>query len=163
MCYQAGEWADSWPPPPRPTAMRGIERGLRDVDRARRALGTLAHIEVGDIRDTDFGEADMVVILDALHYIDRPAQEMVLRRARAAIRSPSLLLRVGDAGGGLRFHASRWVDTMMLVARGHRPTKLHCRTIPDWSAALTSAGFTSRAIPMSARTFASVLLVATPR
>lgn len=163
--YEAGEWVDTWPPAPRARSIVGIDLMPRDVDRARRALGTLARIEVGDVREADYGEADVVTILDVLHYMDRADQELVLRRVRASIGSAGLLLlRVGDAGGGLRFWAARSVDTAVQLIRGYGSKRTYCRTLPEWFAVLTAAGFTTQAIPMSAGTpFANVLFVAAPR
>lgn len=163
--HRGGQWAQSWPPPPRLGAFRGIELIPRDVERARRALGTLAQIECADMRSAEFGKADVVIILDVLHYMDPPAQEQVLQRVRASIGPAGiLLLRVGNAAGGWRFRTSRWVDAAVLYVRGHRQGRLYCRTLPAWLATLTSCGFSTRAIPMSAGTpFANVLLVATPQ
>jgi SAM-dependent methyltransferase len=163
--HGAGHWPESWPAPPRLSAFRGIELMPRDVQRARQALGALAQIECADIRSAAYGEADVVIVLDVLHYLDAPAQEQVLQRVRSAIGNPGvLLLRVGDAAGGWRFRASRWVDSAGLYLRGHRQARLFCRTLPAWSAILTSCGFAAQALPMSAGTpFANVLLVATPQ
>jgi 2-polyprenyl-3-methyl-5-hydroxy-6-metoxy-1,4-benzoquinol methylase len=161
--HRAGQWPESWPPPPLLSAFRGIELMPQDVERARRALGALAQIECADIRSAAFGEADVVIVLDVLHYMDPSAQEKVLKRVRASIGPAGLLLlRVGNAAGGWRFRVSRWVDAAVLYLRGHRHGRLYCRTLPAWSTTLTSCGFTARAIPMSAGTpFANVLLVAT--
>ena len=163
--HRGGQWPEAWPAPPRLSAFRGIELMPRDVERARRALGALAQIECGDIRSATYGEADVVIVLDVLHYLDSAAQEQVLQRVRSSIGPAGvLLLRVGNAAGGWRFRVSRWVDTAVLWVRGHRQGQLYCRTLSAWSATLTSCGFTARAIPMSAGTpFANVLLVATPR
>lgn len=163
--HQAGNWPGTWPTPPRLRAFRGIELMPRDVERARRALGALAQIECADIRHAEYGEADVVVILDVLHYMNAASQEQVLRRVRSALgASGVLLLRVGNAAGGWRFRASRWVDAAVLRARGHRQVQLYCRPLPVWSATLSACGFKVQAIPMSVGTlFANVLLIATPQ
>ena len=163
--HRGGQWPKSWPPPPRLDAFRGIELRPRNVERARRALGTLARIDCADIRSAEFAEADVVIILDVLHYLDPAAQEQVLKRVRSSIGAKGvLLLRIGNAAGGWRFTMSRWIDAALLYVRDHRQGRLHCRTLPAWSAALAGCGFTARAIPMSAGTpFANVLLVATPQ
>jgi SAM-dependent methyltransferase len=163
--HTGGQWPEAWPPPPRLSAFRGIELIPRNVARARRALGALAQIECADIRSAEFGEADVVIVLDVLHYMEPFAQEQVLRRVRASIGLTGvLLLRIGDAAGGWRFRMSRWVDAAVLFLRGHRQGRLHCRTLPAWSVILTRCGFSVRAIPMSAGTpFANVLMVATPQ
>ncbi len=156
-----GSWPAAWAAPPRPAALVGIELMAKDVVRARQALGDRAEFLHGDIRGTAFPDAEVVVILDVLHYIDFAAQEEVLRRVRAALAPGGrLLLRVGDAGAGLPFRISNWVDHAVTLARGHRLPRLHCRALKDWEALLARRGFRVESLPMSAGTpFANVLLV----
>jgi SAM-dependent methyltransferase len=163
--FDAGEWPENWQAPPRFTTISGIELMPRDVARARAALGDTAQFIAGDIRSAEFGKADVAVILDVLHYIDYGDQDAVLRRVRHALnRSGTLLLRVGDADGGLRFRLSNWVDHTAAFARGHRLRALYCRRLTDWKNALAALGFTVAVYPMSAGTlFANVLLVARPQ
>jgi len=164
-CHRSGDWYAGWPPPPAAWSFRGIELMPREVARARQALDAVADVEAGDIRTAEFGQADTVVILDVLHYLDAASQEEVLSRVRAALSPVGvLLLRIGDASGGLRFRISHWVDQTVLFARGQGCVRLHCRSLPQWIGLLERLGFQTDAIPMSARTpFANVLLVARPR
>ena len=86
-------------------------------------------------------------------------------RARAAL-SPAglLLLRIGDAGGGLPFRVSNWVDRAVLLLRGRGWARLYCRPLQAWLDLLAELGFNTITIPMSADTpFANVLLVARPQ
>jgi len=161
--HAAGNWPQAWPAPPQTTALRGVELMASDVSRANAALGDAARFEQGDIRSAPFGNADAVVILDVLHYIDRPAQDAVLRRVREALTPGGvLLLRVGDAAAGLPFRISNWVDFIVTRARGHRTAHLYCRPLEEWMQVLQSLGFTVKPMPMSQGTpFANVLLVAT--
>lgn len=142
--------------------VHGIELMPADVARARAALGDRARIEQGDIRDAPFGHPDVAVILDVLHYIDRPAQESVLRRLREAIVPGGLLLlRVGDAAAGWPFRLSNWVDRVVFLARGHGSARLYCRPLADWRQSLEALGFSVRAIELSHGTpFANVMLEA---
>lgn len=160
--FDAGHWPAHWPPAPKPTAYRGIEVMPREVRRARGALGGGAELVVGDIRTADFGRPDTVVILDVLHYLDYAAQEDVLARVRdALLPGGRLLMRVGDGDGGLPFRISNWVDHLVAVTRGHRLSKLYCRSLQDWQVLLCRLGFTAETVPMSRGTpFANVLLVA---
>jgi cyclopropane fatty-acyl-phospholipid synthase-like methyltransferase len=160
--HDRGIWPHTWPAPPRPTSIRGIELMARDVERAHRALGLDAGIETGDIRDAEFGTVDAVVILDVLHYLAPRAQRDVLRRARAALPAGGLLLlRVSDAGSGLRYRITQWVDTVVMLLRGHWWATLHCRSVAEWQAILREMGFASEALPMSQGTlFANILLIA---
>jgi SAM-dependent methyltransferase len=162
QCYERGTWPRAWPPAPGPQAIRGIELMAREVARARCALGPGCDVVQADIRSAAFGSADAVVILDVLHYIPAQSQREVLQRVRAALPPGGLLLlRVGDADGGLRFRFAQWVDQVIMVARGHRPAALHCRSIEQWRELLCECGFDSRAEPMSHGTpFANVLLIA---
>jgi hypothetical protein len=162
LCYENGSWPQGWPPAPRPRSTRGIELMLRDVERARIALGPECEISQGDIRCAEFGTPDAVVLLDVLHYIPREEQLQVIERTRAALPSRGLLLlRIGDAEGGLRFRYSQWVDKLVMSLRGHATVATHCRSAGQWSELLRVCGFEVQATPMSEGTrFANVLLIA---
>jgi hypothetical protein len=159
-CYQSGAWPKDWPPAPSPRLTRGIELMPRDVQRARAALGAACEVSQGDIRSTEFGTTDAVVLLDVLHYMTLKEQLDVLKRVRAALPAQGLLLlRVGDADGGLRFRYSQWVDRLVLLFRGHA-TSTYCRSAAQWRELLIECGFEVQAAPMSAGTrFANVLLI----
>lgn len=160
--HARGNWPANWPPAPAPVSIHGIELMPRDVERARNALGDAASFEVGDMCKADFGKVDTVVILDVLHYVNIEAQNDVLRRVRDAL-SPGgrLLLRVGDADGGLPFKFSVWVDHVVTFVRGHRNSRLYCRPLTEWKSALSGLGFRVRSLPMNEGTpFANILLVA---
>lgn len=160
--YEGGSWPAGWPPAPRVAALRGIELMSRDVERACAALGQAAEFALGDIRSTPFGQVDVIVILDVLHYIDHAAQDDVLRRCRDALAPAGLLLlRIGDAAGGLPFRISNWVDHTVTFIRGHRVSRFACRSLAQWRDALRGLGFAVDTLPMSQGTpFANVLLVA---
>lgn len=147
-------------PAPRIGRYRGIELMASDVARAHLALGVDCGVEQGDIRAADFGSADVVVILDVLHYMPRAGQDAVLRRVRQTLAGGgALLLRVGDAAAGLPFRISNAVDWTVALARGHGATRFHCRSLAQWRTALETLGFTVQAEPMSRGTpFANVLL-----
>jgi SAM-dependent methyltransferase len=161
-CYDRGSWPHAWPPAPRVFSTRGIELMPREVARARNALGPASDVSQADIREAAFGAADAVVILDVLHYISLDAQLEVLQRVRAALPSQGLLLlRIGDAGAGLRFRYGQWSDRLVMLLRGHSLVTQHCRSVAQWRAVLRECGFDSEAKPMSQGTpFANVLLIA---
>ncbi|MDF3036357.1 MAG: putative SAM-dependent methyltransferase [Paucimonas sp.] len=160
--YRSGNWPREWPAAPEPQSIHGIELMSSDVERARQALGDSAVFTVGDMCKTDFGKANAVVILDVLHYVNIAAQDDVLRRVRDALTPGGrLILRVGDADGGLPFMFSVWVDHVVTFARGHRNSKLYCRPLSQWKAKLEELGFEVRSLPMNKGTpFANILLVA---
>ena len=162
---QDGAWPAHWPAPPELQTYLGIEINAQEVRRAQRAFaldpGVSLEIVHGDIRDVDYGTPDAVVILDVLHFLDHVSQERVLRRVRAALAPRGLLLmRVGDADGGIGFTLSKAVDhTVALVRRG-RWTALHCRPLREWQRLLSELGFRTRTVPMSVGTpFTNMLLV----
>lgn len=165
MRHARGEWPAAWPAPPRTLSIHGIELMPRDVERARHALGTLdgcITFTCGDMCHTDFGKADIVVILDVLHYVDIAAQDDVLRRVRdALLPGGCLLLRIGDAAAGLPFRLSFWVDHVVSFVRGHGRVRMYCRSLAQWRAALNELGFAVTSMDMHAGTpFANVLLIA---
>ncbi len=157
-------WPDGWPAPPSLRHYTGIEINPHEVARARHAFALDPGAEIaivhGDIREVDYGTADAVVILDVLHYLDYRAQEQVLRRARGALGSKGLLLlRVGDAAGGVRFKFSKAVDHTVALMRRRRWIRLECRPLRAWEQLLSACGFRTHSLPMSAGTpFANVLL-----
>jgi SAM-dependent methyltransferase len=160
LSYEGGHWPPDWPPPA-PASTRGIELMVRDVERARAALGSACDISQGDIRSAEFGTTDAVVILDVLHYILPDEQLRVLKRVRAALPAQGLLLlRIGDADGGLRFHYSQWVDKLVMLLRGHSSMATYCRSAAQWREILHECGFEVHSTPMSGGTrFANVLLI----
>jgi hypothetical protein len=83
-----------------------------------------------------------------------------LKRIFAALSADGkLLLRVGDAAGGLPFHISNWVDHVVTFVRGHRLSRLYCRSVADWKVALEKIGFSVEPMPMHEGTpFANILL-----
>ncbi len=148
LCYESGSWPHNWPPAPRPSFTRGIELMSRDVERARIALGPQCEVFQGDIRDAEFGSTDAVVMLDVLHYITPEEQLQVLKRVRAALPARGLLLlRIGDASGGLRFHYGQWVDKMVMLFRGHGSVATHCRSESQWRQLLHDCGFEVQPAP----------------
>jgi SAM-dependent methyltransferase len=161
LCYENGNWPQGWPPAPAPRSTRGIELMVRDVERARAALGPACEISQGDIRSAAFGTTDAVVILDVLHYMTKDDQLLVLKRVRAALPARGLLLmRIGDADGGLRFRYSQWVDKLVMLLRGHSLAATYCRSTAQWRELLHECGFEVQATPMSKGTrFANVLLI----
>ena len=162
--YEQGHWPGDWAMPPKPLRLRGVELMQRDVDRAARAFGAnhpVVSIRQGDMCQVDLGEADVVTILDALHYIDHARQEDLLGRIRAALPAGGLFLtRVGDAGAGLPYHLCNWVDHAVTFVRGHRLLKLYCCKLVEWIELLKGLGFQVEAMPMSqGKPFANIMLI----
>ena len=160
--YESGVWPEYWPAAPKIDKIWGVELMSKDVNRARTALGDQAQFVQGDIRTTDFGTADIAIILDVLHYIDYEDQESVLRRVHAALpRGGTFITRIGDAAGGLPFHYSNWVDHTVFFLRGHRLNRIYCRPLKEWLKVLSLNGFEVEALPMHKGTpFCNIMLIA---
>ena len=162
--YEKGHWPSDWAPAPKPLSLRGFELMQKDVDRAGRAFGPehpVVDIRQGDMCKVDFGQADVVTILDALHYVDHGRQKDVLKRIRAALPAGGLFLtRVGDAGAGLPYHICNWLDHAVTFARGHRLPTLYCRKLAEWIDLLKNQGFHVETKPMSeGKPFANIMLI----
>lgn len=158
-----GRWPSAWAAAPIDVRVAGIEVLARDVARARAALGDSAEIVCADMRTADFASADIVVLLDVLHYLGIADQDAVLARVRTALPDGGrLVLRVGDASSRGRFAASRWVDRLVTLARGQGFARPAGRTLAAWERRLRGLGFELQCEPMQKGTpFANVLIVAT--
>jgi SAM-dependent methyltransferase len=160
-------WPSTWPAPPQLKSYVGVEINPHEVRRARRAFAADSGLDCkvlhGDVRDVDYGAPDAVVIMDVLHYLDYSSQERVLTRVRAALAPGGLLLmRVGDADGGLGFAFSKAFDRTVAFMRRGAWRPLTCRRLDDWRSLLAGTGFRAHAQPMGAGTpFVNTLLVAT--
>ena len=141
---------------------RGFDLGAREIERASAAAPPGSNLAVGDMRTTEFGRADVVVILDVLHYADPDQQSLVLRKVRDALAGGgTLLMRVADASAGIRFRITTTLDLAATRLRGHRVARLHHVPLHERRRALEDLGFRVEAEPMSAGTpFANVLLCA---
>lgn len=162
--FEQGQWPEGWAPAPKPLSLRGVELMPRDVERAALAFGAdhpVVRVELGDMNQVDFGQVDVVTILDALHYFDHAGQEDVLRRIKAALPPGGLFLtRVGDAAAGLPYHICNLVDRIVTFVRGHRLPQLYCRPVAEWVALLERIGFQVRTLDMNeGKPFANVMLV----
>ena len=162
--YETGHWPSNWATAPRPLSLRGYELMQKDVDRATQAFGAhhpVVDIRQGDMCQVDFGQADVITILDALHYFDHDRQRDVLKRIHAALPPGGLFLtRVGDAGAGLPYHICNWVDRAVTFVRGHRLPTLYNRKLAEWIDLLKEIGFQVDTQPMNeGKPFANVMLV----
>ena len=160
---RGGAWHVGWPDAPHPASIHGIDLNERDVRRAQTALSGRAEFTVGDMRTAEFRQADVVLALDVLHYVDEDAQDMVLWKIRDALAPDGvLLLRVGDADGGLPFKLGMSVDRVVNFLRTGDAGRLHCRSLAAWKSVFGKLGFAVRSFPMSQGTpFANILLAAT--
>ncbi len=165
--HARGEWTPALPPP-QLRSYRGIE--LLPQVTARGRTGLAAHrnrvvLEVGDMARAALGEVDVVSMMDVIHYLVPADQEALLRRVRTALAAEGvLLLRIGDAGGGLPFRISQVTDRTVTLFLGGAIPRMYCRPFGQWQALLESLGFSVRKVlPMGGVGFANILIVARPR
>ena len=158
-----GAWPVAWGDAPVGAHVTGIELMPRDVERARAALGDAADVLCADMRQTPFPGADIVVMLDVLHYIGLHEQDEVLGRARAAlVDGGRIVLRVGDSASRVGFTASHWVDRAVMLLRGRGTRAPTGRTRAEWRSRLVALGFEIASETVHrGTTFANVLFVAT--
>jgi SAM-dependent methyltransferase len=150
---RAGAWPPGWPAPPNLLSYTGVEINPQEVRRARRAFARDPQAQLrivhGDIRDVDYGTPDAVIILDVLHYLDYLAQERILQRVHAALAPGGLLLlRIGDASGGVGSRLSQTFDGTVALMRHGRWLRLHCRPLRQWQRLLSELSFEAHAVPM---------------
>ncbi len=118
--------------------------------------------ETGDILNCDYPACDTILLLDVLHYWTPEKQQLILNKARQALRSGGhLILR--DAARAEN-EAHRRVDFWEKIATrlGHNQTieGLHFQTRAELEMALRQAGFTQSEIKPGAGLDSNVLLVA---
>jgi SAM-dependent methyltransferase len=161
---EQGHWPSDWPEPPRVASLRALELMPNDVARGQAGFADepRVRIEQGDICQADFGQVDVVTILDVIHYLMPAAQDDVLQRIRAALPPGGVLvMRVGNAAGGWPYRLSRWADQAITLGRGHGWAQLHCRSVAAWSEALHTLGFQIHPVPTpGGLPFANVMLIA---
>ena len=160
-----GLWPVDWKRPPSGLQLPGIESWRVAVRRAQITLGERASILLGDLRDTSLPDADVVVLIDVLHYLTADQQIALLRRVSHCLRAGGvLILRVADTNAGWRFRAGVAADMLgslmtagVLLAQHHRP-------INGWMSLLDELGFAPSIEPVAKeKSFANVLMWATLR
>ena len=160
--FDTGIWPEAWPAPPANLLLHGIELQDEIAQWGRTALGDAVRIETGNVAGAVLPEADVIVLLDVLHYLEVDAQLQLLENAvRALAGGGRLLMRVADASAGLSFHLTRLADRLgtSLHFRRRRSPRMTCRTAAEWTSLLQKLGFQVGVEPIDGRTpFANVLL-----
>ena len=160
--YQRGAWPDDRPPPALGLDLHGIEWRKSEVAIARKVLGSAAAIDSMDLSHGEIPRADVVVLFDVLHYLDREAQADLIKRIAQAIAPGGLLLmRDADAAAGFSYRVTHLAERIAAICRGHFCQRFHFRSQADWNRLISDNGFTIDFLPMSEGTpFANVLYVA---
>jgi len=132
-----------------PARLVGVERAAKVAGVARAALGARALIVEADLAGFEPPAADLILLVDVLHYLDARTQEEVLDRAARALRPGGrLLVREADAGGGLRFRLTAAAERMAALARLAWRQRFHYRTAAGWSALLSARGLATAPVAL---------------
>jgi SAM-dependent methyltransferase len=161
--HHAGNWNPDWPTPPQSLELLGVELLEQKVETAKQALGDRAAIFQGDICTFEFPDCSAAILLDVLMYLNAAEQQQVLQKiARTLQPGGILLLREGNAAGGLRHYVTSLAEHICCVWRGQGWQALHYRSMSEWIALLEELGFSVASLPMSQGTpFSNVLFRAT--
>ena len=163
--FEAGLWPAGWVTPPSVLHLHGIEAERTAAQRAQTALGNRAAILTADLRDAPLPDADVVVLIDVLHYLEVDAQVSLLERVAQSLRGGGLLiLRVADISAGWRFHLGKTADRFGSLLTGRAMPRHYHRPIDEWLRLLDTLGFSPSVEPDAAgQSFANVLVWAKAR
>jgi uncharacterized protein (DUF2062 family)/trans-aconitate methyltransferase len=159
---ESGDYPEGWAPPPCGLSFHGVEERPKVAEAACQALHGKAEIVNEDLRTADFPPANVVLLLDVLHYLPAADQETLLARAVATLEPGGLLLiRDADAAAGWRFAATRLQERFSALLRRHRKQRFHYRSAAEWRELLQRLKLTVEVQPMGMGTpYANVLLAA---
>ena len=159
--YANGQWPAELPPPPRNSQTYGLDLSPTNIQRAQAALSNHGVFVAKDICTAPFPPSDVCVMLDVLHYIPHAAQEKILQRVAQSLPAKGrLILRVADAGGGLRYRYSSLIDQCVVFLRSGHWAPLYGRRREDWQALLQKLGFETKSLALGAQNaLINVLLV----
>ena len=142
----------------------GLDIDTRRLDLARAVLVDESNIEIleGDIRTAPIPDADVITVLDVLHYLPVEMQDDALSRLAGALKpGGTLLIRDADASQGLRSTITEISERVAVVIGRHKGIGVYMRPADDTCAVLRSAGLSVEVKPCSEGTpFANVLIVA---
>ena len=118
--------------------------------------------EFQDILEFEYPACDAILLLDVLHYWTPEKQQVILDKARRALRpSGKLILRDGaKADDGAHRHVHRWEKFATRLGLNQTREGLHFQTLNELIDALKNAGFTRWEIVREAGRDSNVLLVA---
>ena len=118
--------------------------------------------ESRDVLNWEYPASDTVLLLDVLHYWTPEKQQLILNRARQALRPGGrLILRDGaraESDAHRRVH--RWETFATRIGHNKTEEGLHFQTLAEMTAALQRAGFARWDIRREAGRDSNVLLIA---
>ena len=143
---------------------RGVDYDEDKIRVAQRSAPDHPRIQftAGDVLTCDYPDCDAVLLLDVLHYWQAEKQQLILTKARQALRPGGrLILRDGarsDTAEHQRTH--RWEKFATRTGMNRTKEGLHFLTLAEMESALKRAGFASWEIKREAGRDSNVMLVA---
>lgn len=140
----------------------GCDLDARRIETARRALQPLrAELSLADVRNFEFRDAGLIVIIDVLQYL-RPEEQLTLLRRCCSLLAPGgrLICRIHDKNRGIASLFSLGLDRLLCLLR---PTDQRTTVLSsaEYSLALRNAGMVLREQPFINRLpLAHILLTA---
>jgi 1-acyl-sn-glycerol-3-phosphate acyltransferase len=118
--------------------------------------------ELRDILHWEYPPGDAVLLLDVLHYWTPEKQELILRKARRALRPGGrLILReAARAESAEHHHVERWEKFATHIGHNKTMEGLHFRSLEEITASLRRAGFARWETKLGAGQNSNILLVA---
>lgn len=146
------------------TRVLGLDWDKEKVEAARAAAeGLPATFETRDARGLDLESADSVLLIDVLHYMDKGAQDDLLRTAASLVRpNGRLIIREATTGLGWRSALTIGVENISRFVRLNVGDRILIRDVEEEIVPiLEGLSMTCEVRPCFAGTpFANVLLVA---
>src|ERR1051326_8712699 len=118
--------------------------------------------ELQNLLEWEYPECDGILLLDVLHYWVPEKQQLILNKARKALRPGGrLILReAARADDSAHQHVALWEKIATGIGHNQTTEGLHFRTLDELTAALKQAGFTQWEIKRDSGKHSNILLVA---
>jgi uncharacterized protein (DUF2062 family) len=157
-----GTWPETWGEPLQQLELVGIEKDEQMAVVARAALDGAARVVTSDLAKQGPCPADLILLLDVLHYLPAADQVRLLQVAAENLEpGGALILREPAADGGVRFLLTRWAERLCALARRDWRQPFCYRSVAEWEGLLAACGLSSESMPMSGGTpYANFLILA---
>jgi len=144
-------------------ARQTTDRGcVGDQPQHRRSELPRIRFELQNLFEWDYPECDAILLLDVLHYWIPEKQQLILNKARKALRPGGrLILReAASADNSDHRHVALWERFATGIGHNQTTEGLHFRTIDELTGALKQAGFGQWEIKRGGGDYSNVLLLA---
>lgn len=142
----------------------GVDYDEDKIRVAQRSAPNHPRIEFvqGDLLTCDFPPGDVVLLLDVLHYWTAEKQQLILTKARQALRSGGRLVLRDGARAETEAHRKihRWEQFATRVGMNRTKEGLHFQTLAELEGLLQRAGFARWEIKAGAGNDSNVMFVA---